>query len=240
MKCNKAQAWLSLEMDGQLGPECVPPLQQHLSSCGVCRAYRDDLLVGRRIVRTASPTLPDSFDWKLQLRLNRALREAARDASAPWPQPAAGWRYWLLRAGFSATVGLAAVLAVAMLLPAGPTLLPAGESPSARSAPIARLPVQVAAPVEPVFDTTRRPLDATFEITRQRGGLGLQQRAVTGGLGGAYWSGANERDLLRIRQLEQDLEALRRRLLVRERQVKLLEAKLDSLTAPAVDRTQED
>jgi hypothetical protein len=240
MKCNKAKEWLSLEMDGRLAPQYVPPLQQHLSGCDACRAYRDDLQISRRLVQATGPTLSDSFDWKLQLRLNRALREAARDASAPWPQPAVGWRHWLLRAGFSATLGLSAVLVVALLSPAGLAPLTAGERAIAQPAPSPRLPVQVAAPTEPFFDTTRRPLDASFEITRQRGGLGLQQRAVTGGLSGSYWSGTNERDLLRIRQLEQDLEAMRRRLLVRDRQVKLLEAKLDSLAAPAVDRSHQE
>jgi hypothetical protein len=240
MKCNKAQEWMSLEMDGRLTPEHVPLLQQHLTACGACRGYRDELLVSRRLLRATTPTLPESFDWKLQLRLNRALREAAGQASYPLTQPAATWRRWFARAGVSATLGLAAVLALALFLPSMVVAPPGGETVVASQQLTQRLPMQATPPAAPIFDTTRRPLDAGFTMNRNTGGLGLQQSVSSSGLGRTFWSGANERDLLRIRQLEQELEAMRRRLQARERQVMVLQARLDSLTAPAVDRTSND
>ena len=240
MKCNKAQAWLSLEMDGRLTPEHVPLLQQHLTACDACRGYRDELLVSRRLLRATTPTLPESFDWKLQLRLNRALREAAGQASYPLTQPAATWRRWFARAGASATLGLAAVLALALILPSMVVAPPSGETVVASQQLTQRLPLQATSPAAPIFDTTRRPLDAGFTMNRNTGGLGLQQSVSSSSLGRTFWSGANERDLLRIRQLEQELEAMRRRLQARERQVMVLQARLDSFTAPAVDRTNSE
>lgn len=236
MKCNKAQQWLSLEMDGRLTPEHVPLLQQHLTACDTCRSYRDELLISRRLLRATTQALPESFDWKLQLRLNRALREAAGQASYPMSQPAATWRRWFARAGASATLGLAAVLALALVLPSKMVAPPGGQTVASNQQLTQRLPLQPTPPATPIFDTTRRPLDAGFTMNRQSGGLGLQQGVSSNSLGRTFWSGANERDLLRIRQLEQELESMRRRLQARERQVMGLQAKLDSLTAPAVDR----
>lgn len=242
MKCNKTQQWLNLQIDGQLEAERVPMLQAHLAVCGDCRQYRDDLLLAQRLLRADVAALPENFDWKLQLRLNQAMREAVRTSSFPWHDEAGGWRRWFARAGVFTSVGLCAVLAVALLGPSPGGVVPSagGTGAVAVRAEQARLPVQETTAPAPFFDTTRRPLELSFERSRQPLGLGLQQRVSSGALGGAYWSGASERDLLRIRQLERDNEALRRRLSVRERQLMVLEAKLDSLTGPAVDRPQQD
>lgn len=240
MKCNKVQEWISLEMDDRLAPQHVPLLQQHLADCAACRMYREELRIGQRMLHATEPKLSANFDWKLQLRLNHVMREAARDASYPWQRSVFGWRRWLARAGVSATVGLTAMLAFALLTPYRLTPGPDSGFQVAAGEQSLRLPMQTTSPsAPPLYDTSRRPLNAALELARQPAGLGLQRRVSgTSGFGTAYWSGANERDLLRIRQLEQDVEALRRRLAVRERQVRQLEAKLDSLTAPVVDRTQ--
>lgn len=117
MKCNKAQEWISLQLDGQLAAQHVVVLQEHLDACADCRLYCDDLLVGRRMLMATTATLPDNFDWKLQLRLNQVMREAAREVRIPWRLPLTGWRRWISRAGFSAVLGLTAVLLVALVLP---------------------------------------------------------------------------------------------------------------------------
>ena len=40
MKCSKIQEWISLEIDDQLPPENVRPLQDHLQACEDCRKAR--------------------------------------------------------------------------------------------------------------------------------------------------------------------------------------------------------
>jgi len=234
MKCGKVQEWISQEMDGQLAAEHVAPLAEHLEICASCREFRDELRVGLRMLHATDPVLPDNFDWKLQLRLSRAMREAARDATYPWSREGAGWRRWLARAGFSAAVGLAAVLSVALLTPArmSPVLTDAsGTAPLTNQAP--RVPLQTAPTSGTLFDATRRPLDPGYA---SRLGSGLQRNVSSrSGVGGAFWSGADDRDLLRIRQLELEVESLRRRLGARDRQIQFLEAKLDSVTGRVVD-----
>jgi hypothetical protein len=244
MNCRKARQWISLERDGQLEPHHVASLQTHLERCAGCREYRSDLGVGLRALAATTPQLPETFDWKLQLRLSQALREAARE-SHPWPQePEPTWRAWLGRAGVSAAVGLAAVLAVAVLVPTERAPVPgSGEDATvATAAESPRLPLQQREGT-PLFDTSRRPLES-----RLAGGLGS---LVSGGdamprRGGdgasalrSSWTGRDDHDLLRILQLEQDVETLRRRLAARDRTIATLQARLDSLTDRPVDRSRE-
>lgn len=237
MKCSKFQEQISLEMDGQLAPEHVPALQRHLETCPECRAYREDLMIGLRMLNATEPELPDNFDWKLQLRLSQAMREAARDTSYPWQEVAGGWRRWLGRAGVAAAVGLATVLSVAMIAPGH--LVPAfgGDAQMAIADPVSRLPIQTVASTDGLLaDTTRRPLDGRYTRGFNPFGGGLQRTVSSdGGFGNNSWSGANDRDLLRIRRLEQDLESLKRRLSATDRQNRELQAKLDSLTGRGVD-----
>jgi hypothetical protein len=238
MKCNKAQEWISLELDGQLAPEHVPCLQDHLETCDDCRGYRADLQLGLRMLQATEPELPENFDWKLQLRLSQTLREATRDAAYPWQQVEHGWRRWFTRAGFSAALGMAAVLAISLLVPQAltPGLVATGGTPAALET--MRIPVQdtQANAVGGLFDPSRRPLETEFERNLDPFAAGLQRRVSSnGGFGSAYWSGTNERDLLRIRHLEQENESLRRRLSIRERHLEVLKAKLDSLTGQPLD-----
>lgn len=241
MKCNKAQEWISLQLDGQLAAQHMLLLQAHLDACVECRRYCDDLLVGRRMLGATEPDLPEIFDWKLQLRLNQVLREAAREVKIPWQQPLAAWRRWFVRAGASAVVGLTAVLLLALVLPSHLAPNTAADVQMAAADHILRVPVQAASPALSFLDATRRPLDLPYRANFQPSGLGLQRQASSGGgLVGMAWSATADRDLARIRQLEQDLEALRRHLSARERQIQLLEAKLDSLARQTVDRARGD
>jgi hypothetical protein len=239
MKCNKAQEWISLQLDGQLAAQHVPVLQEHLGACADCRVYCDELLMGRRLLAAASAAPLDNFDWKLQLRLNHAMREAAREVRYPWGQPLAGWRRWLARAGVAAAFGLTAVLVVALVAPGRLAMAPDGGTSLAAGAERSpRLPVQPAAaaatPSLTFLDGTRRPLDSAYRTLAGAQGFGLQRQVS--GSGGLSWSAGGGRDPHRIRQLEQDLEAMRRHLGARERQIQALEAKLDSLGRLVVDR----
>ena len=243
MKCNKAQEWISLQMDGQLPAEHVPVLNEHLGGCAACRRYCDDLLAGRRLLVCTNPAPPDNFDWKLQLRLNHVLREAAREVSYPWPRPLAGWRRWMSRAGLSAAVGLGAVLALSMVVP-GPTLFLQGQAQPqvavAEGTP--RLPFRSPEQRPQLFDNSRRPLDSQYAATAWPQGFGVQrQTSVGGGLGQRLWPVyGGEHEQVRIRLLEQDVQALRRLLNMRDRKLRLLEAKLDSLQRLTVDTPWEN
>jgi hypothetical protein len=233
MKCRKAQEWISLQMDDQLAPERVGDLQDHLEACADCRQYRDDLQLGLRMMHATEPQLPENFDWKLQLRLSQAMREAARDAAYPWAEERASWwRGWLGRAGASAAVGMAAVLLVALVVPGGIGTGPAsGGGAVVLDVQAPRLPLDTGAAPTVAGDLTRRPLDSNLP------GLGTRQRQVSGGatLGTDPWLDTREQDLMRIRQLEQDLEVMRRRLGAANRANTVLQARLDSLTSSGVD-----
>jgi hypothetical protein len=237
MKCRKFQDWISLEIDGQLPPEKVRPLQDHLLDCDACRAYREDLRIGLRMLHATDPVLPDNFDWKLQLKLSQTLRETAREATYPWHEDERGWRRWFSRAGISAAVGTAAVLAVAVLAPG--QLVPvlpadAGGAVALTAQPL-RLPLQTPEEVSPLLDTSRRPLESVDPLW-SAGGL---QRPVSTGVGGGAvvsWPGFVDHGLLRIRQLEQEVQSMRRRMVMKDRQIDLLQARLDSLTGQAVDK----
>lgn len=233
MKCNRIQQWISQEMDGQLAPEHVAPLAEHLQACDECRGFRQDLQVGVRMLRATEPTLGDDFDWKLQLRLSRAMREAAQQ-SHPWQDAPSRWRPWLTRAGISGAVGLAAVLTLAVLLPSD-TMLPGTGTATMAELTSRRLPLQSAAAVQGVTDATRRPLQVDFgQAGRFRG---FQRSVSTGSdFGGGSLASVENLEVMRIRQLERENETMRRLVFGKDRQIQFLQAQLDSLTRRAVDR----
>ncbi|MCP4573179.1 MAG: zf-HC2 domain-containing protein [bacterium] len=117
MRCSKAQSYLSQELDEQLPADVIGDLDRHLDVCSDCREYRADLVLGQRLLTAAEPELPENFDWKLQLRLNQALRESAGEHLFPWQEEEKASRWGFLRGfGTAVPVGLAAVLALAMML----------------------------------------------------------------------------------------------------------------------------
>ncbi|MEZ4388310.1 MAG: zf-HC2 domain-containing protein [Candidatus Krumholzibacteriia bacterium] len=232
MKCSRIQEWISQEMDDQLPPEHVASLAEHLQACAECREFRSDLQFGVRMLRATEPTLGDDFDWKLQLRLSRAMREAAQGAY-PWQESPPRWRPWLSRVGVSAAVGLAAVLTVAVLSPGA--LMVALTAPAVVAGdPALRMPVSASAGAVG-RDATRRPLQVDFGGGTPFGGL---QRSVSSRneFTSEVLDRVSEPEVMRIRRLEQDNETMRRRLFAKDRQIQYLQAQLDSLTGQAVDR----
>ena len=237
MKCSKIQEWISLEMDEQLPPEHVGELQDHLEHCTDCHGFRDDLQIGLRMLSATDPELPDNFDWKLQLRLSRTLRETARDSSYPWHTEDSSWRRWFARASLSAALGLAAVLAVALMAPAKFASVTGhgGATTTFVDQPL-RLPVQTATTSDPLLDTSRRPLNTPHAVYSPFGSSNnLQRRVSNGNPGSGYLGGVRDPGLLRLGQVEQELQSMRRRMHAKDRTIEDLQARLDSLTGPIVD-----
>lgn len=239
MKCRKVREWIGLEMDGQLAPQHVASLQDHLEFCEDCRRYRTDLLLGQRLLQATEPSLPENFDWKLQLGLKRTIREAARDVRDPWNSNQTVWRRWLSRAGVSAAVGLAAVLTVAIVVPGVPTSVGRGSDTATVIAdPSLRLPMFAReSPGRESFDRTRRSLEPGSPTAFRPFGSRLQRNVSNvGGFTGSVWTSPTDPGFARIRQLEQEAESMRRRLFAKDRHIEHLQAQLDSLKGCDVDR----
>lgn len=227
MRCSKARDYVSQELDAVLPPDATGKLRDHLEACADCREYRQDVLLGQRLLAATEPRLPDNFAWKLQLKLNQTLQQSAGQAHYPWPQETNTDRWtWVRNFGAATAVGLAAVLALAMFVG------PLGSSDDG-------IPVAVNA-------SDRRPL-----FQPGNGGLyrsGTQQLVSTGsrnGTGGRAgyldrgWSGSNTEDLLTIRRLRVENQRLSNMLLQYQHTNELMRARLDTSSVHALDLQHE-
>ena len=224
MRCNKAQENLSLQLDGALPPDLTGSLSAHLNDCADCQEYRDDLLMGTRLLEATEPELPDNFDWKLQLRLNQTLKEAAGEVAYPWEdKPVDRWR-WMRNFGSAAAVGMAAVLALAIFL--GPM--------EQSSSPVAQQMVSSAIggdrlPLGQKFNfgkSMSRPVStSTASTNSSRNILQLDQG----------WSGQNVNDLRTINALRIENRKLTQMLYQTRRQNIWMRAQLDTSVGNPVD-----
>lgn len=183
MRCNKTRTNISLALDGMLPPEQTRALEEHLSACDECRTHRDELLLGSRMLRATATEPSDAFEWKLQLKLNQALQEAAA-TRIPWEEPAGRSRFaWLRGFALSTGAGLAATVALAIwLLPRGVGVVESDPAPGAAPAVIAErtLGTMPAGVGDTAGDADRRSLSSAF---RPQSGLdrGLGGRLVSSG-----------------------------------------------------------
>jgi hypothetical protein len=242
MRCNKARDYLSRDLDGMLPPDATVGLRDHVEACEACRTFREDLVAGRRLLAATEPRLPDNFDWKLQLRLNQALQQRAGETAYPWQEePAPRRGYWLPAFGAAASVGLAAVLAVAVFM--GPQLQPSGLSD--RPATVVNASLATSAPAADAVSlagrSDRRPL---FGGQRGAGlyGPGVQRSVATGSratVPGATinrgWSGDRLEDLQTIQQLRVRNDQLMRTLLQYQAELHSLKAQLETPGDRVVD-----
>ena len=227
MRCSKAQEFLSLDLDGVLPPDATVKLRDHLDTCGDCAQYREDLLLGSRMLAATEPEISDNFEWKLQLRLNQALKESVGEVAYPWTEsPVDRWT-WVRNFGTAASFGLAAVLALAMFF--GP--LDSANNSAADAGP-------------QTLGADRLPLERPFSIG---GGLGRQVSAGSPFQAPANrsriidrgWSGQDLEDLRTINRLRAENEKLGRMLVHTQRQMQLMRAQLDSTEDNALDLHQE-
>lgn len=238
MRCSKAKEFISQDLDAVLPPDATGNLRDHLDACADCREYREDLLLGSRILAATEPELPDNFDWKLQLKLNQAIQQTAGEAHYPWHEEKVDRWVWLRNFGAATAVGLAAVLALAMFF--GPVGSGSNPGPVAsRSAAGSTAESAVAA------NTDRRPL-----FQPRSGGLyrtGVQTtvsaagRSVSGGANylDRGWAGTSTEDLHTIGRLRLENQRLNIRLLQYQRANAMMRAQLDTGGTDALDLQHE-
>ena len=251
MRCNKARENLSLELDGILPPDSTIDLQKHLDACADCRQYREDLLLGQRLLAATEPQLSENFEWRLQLKLNQTLQAAAGRVDYAWADDSPRWWPWLRNFGAAASVGLAAVLTVAMLTGPGDTPLAPTTSPQPLVAGRLAGPNEAPPTAQLAGESDRSTL--ALDPTWRTGGArkrGLMQFVSGGtrplsmprsnppseilGLPGG-WSGSNVGDLVTINKLREQNQFLQRRLFATEQQLRELRARLDTTEIRRLD-----
>ncbi len=242
MRCHKVKDYISQEMDEHLPPDVTVDLTEHLDSCAECREFRDDLLLGRRVMSATAPVLPDNFEWKLQLKLNQTLQRTAGETAYPWTETDQDkWR-WVRNFGAAAAVGMAAVLALAVFI--GPENGP-GDAVQAVSREGSSGEVQTTS--AGAGNSDRLPL---FVDRSRRGGLygsGMQRPVAAGGssisrTGGLFdrgWSGHDLEDLRTIQRLRIQNGQLNRDLFRQQQTIRGMRAQLDTIDTNALDLEQE-
>lgn len=110
--CRRARTWISRSMDDDLDEASRLRLNDHIASCAECRRHQEVLAQGRTLLRGAEAEPSDNFEWKVQLGIQRALRERA--AVELEPRTTGFWRPALSSA---AAVALLVVGAGWFLLP---------------------------------------------------------------------------------------------------------------------------
>jgi len=218
---------LSLEIDGLLPPDSLHELDRHLETCDDCLEYRADLQLGQRLLAATEPELPENFEWKLRLKLNQTIREAAGRTEYPWfEEQVDRWR-WVRNFTSAAAVGLAAVLSVAMFMGG-----PLDNGPATPDNPLGGPTTELA--------SDRLPLDADFRTGR------AGTRAVSSqspfmrqntqpNMFAKGWSGQSIQDLQTINRLRVENQQLTNALIQGQIELRWLRAQLDTSGSNTLD-----
>ncbi|MFN2371104.1 MAG: zf-HC2 domain-containing protein [Candidatus Krumholzibacteriia bacterium] len=234
MRCTKAREFISLDLDGQLPPDRAAGLTRHLDLCGECRGYREDLAVGHRLLAATEPELSENFEWRLQLRLNQTLAQAAAQAIHPWQDQRAGRGTWWRNFGAAAAVGMAAVLAVAMLV--GPRQ---AQQPGGAGGTLPTALVGTAAGGGDRLDLD--PRGGWIGLGTGSGQRPVSTQGAAPLLGGRpawldrNWSYRSVDDLRDQTRLQQENRQLRSQVFQMQRQLRSLQSQLDTARTPALD-----
>lgn len=136
MRCNKAREFISDALDARLDEGRGLELSAHLDGCVDCSRHQSVLERTRPLLSEDLREPSENFDWKVQLKIQQALREKAAPADA-----ALGWNFW--RPALSSATGVALVVLVGGGLLLGRPSLP-GSGPEL-----------VASPLQPVHSAGR-------------------------------------------------------------------------------------
>ena len=79
--CRRARTWISRALDDDLGEAERVRLGEHIGVCSECRRHQDVLEQGRHWMRSAEAEPSENFEWKVQLGIQKALRERAAEAT---------------------------------------------------------------------------------------------------------------------------------------------------------------
>lgn len=168
LRCSRAREWVSLALDDQLDEAGRVQLASHLMECEDCRQHQALLERGSAALRSHWAEPSENFEWRVQLGIQRALRDAAVG-----PQRVAG-SFW--RPALASAAGVAALvvgLGSFLLLDSNPPQGLADRAPSAVQRPtastMANLPVDAAVP-----DLSGAVPGKVFEFDATRDGFGIR------------------------------------------------------------------
>ena len=91
MRCQHAKDLISLSLDVEMPEFERSRLVTHLADCPDCRRHQEVLEQGRELMQKGMAHVPENFEWKVQLGIQRALRQRAAEESAA-PARSAFWR----------------------------------------------------------------------------------------------------------------------------------------------------
>jgi hypothetical protein len=114
MRCSKAREYISDALDERLDERRGLQLAAHLESCDDCLRHQNILQRSQAILAREMVEPADNFEWKVQLKIQQALREKA----AP-REPIQGWAFWRPTLVSAVSVALVVVAAGGLLLREG-------------------------------------------------------------------------------------------------------------------------
>ncbi len=124
--CRRARSWISRALDDDLGETERVRLSEHIGGCAECRRHQEVLEQGRQWMRAAEAEPSENFEWKVQLGIQKALREQAaggEDTAVVGGAPS----FWRPALASAAAVAVLVVMTGAWLLPGGSDT---GQEPS--------------------------------------------------------------------------------------------------------------
>ncbi len=168
MRCPKSRELISTAFDAELSEHDRCELVEHLATCEDCRTHHAVLEKGQTLLAEGLVDPPENFEWKVQLGIQRALRERATEVEST----TFGWGFWG-RTAATATTMAALVLLVGSFLMRGSEVhapgMASGEGGPA--ALVASLPEEGSA-AAPDLSGARPVTD--FEVDAFRSGYGIR------------------------------------------------------------------
>lgn len=107
MRCHNAKSLISRSFDEPIKEFDRSQLEDHLQSCQDCATHLQVLDRGRELLHAGTQVAPsENFEWKVQLGIQKAMRDAARERYSISPRPA----FW--RPVLGGALGMAALVLV--------------------------------------------------------------------------------------------------------------------------------
>lgn len=168
LRCTRAREWVSRVLDDDLDEARRLQLASHLVDCPDCRQHQAVLERGQAALRTTLAEPSENFEWKVQLGIQRALRDAARGSER------ATGSFW--RPALASAAGVAA-----LVVGLGSFWLLDGDAPRSTDqrafgggspALVAGAPASTSTPVTP--DLSGAIPGRVFEFDASRDGFGIR------------------------------------------------------------------